>query len=114
MPNPSSLAMEEEYSNPGDISFGKQPKQMITDEENQKPLETATAKQSTMRMFVLVREEDATGTSGTGVVAEGVEFSNGQVSIHWISQLESVAVYANVKVLDALHGHQGRTKVKWL
>lgn len=73
-----------------------------------------TAKQSTMRQFVLQRNEDATGTSGEGVVAEGVEYSNGQVAIHWLSQLESVNVYANTKVLAALHGHDGRTEVVWL
>ncbi len=74
----------------------------------------ATSKEVSMRRFVLVRSEDVTGTSGTGVVAEGVEYSNGQVSIHWISQLESVNVYANAKVLEQLHGHDGRTRVKWL
>jgi hypothetical protein len=74
----------------------------------------ATSKHSTMRRFVLNRKEDATGTSGTGIVAEGVEYSNGQVSIHWISQLESVNVYANAKVLEALHGHDGRTTVEWI
>lgn len=74
----------------------------------------ATSKDVTMRRFVLVRSEDVSGTSGTGVVAEGVEWSNGQVSIHWISQLESINNYANTKVLTALHGHEGRTTVQWL
>lgn len=74
----------------------------------------STAKQSTMRRFVLQRNKDDTGTSGTGVVAEGVEFSNGQVTIHWISQLESVNVYANTKVLTALHGHDGNTMIQWI
>lgn len=73
-----------------------------------------TASDSTMRRFVLERAVDATGTSGTGVVAEGVEFSNGQVCIHWISQLESVNVYANAKVLTALHGHGGNTSIRWI
>ena len=73
-----------------------------------------TAHASTMRRFVLQRDVDATGTSGTGVVAEGVEFSNGQVTIHWISQLESVNVYANAKVLSALHGHNGNTRIVWI
>lgn len=67
-----------------------------------------------MRRFLLVRSEDVSGTSGTGVVAERVEYSNGQVSIHWISQLESVNVYANRKVLESLHGHDGRTVVEWI
>lgn len=74
----------------------------------------ATSKDITMRRFSLVRTEDVTGTSGTGVVAEGVEFSNGQIAIHWISQLESVNVYANAKVLEHLHGHSGCTKIEWI
>ncbi len=73
-----------------------------------------TSKESTMLRFVLDRADDKTGTSGVGVVAEGVEFSNGQVAIHWISQLESVNVYANVKLLYALHGHGGATTVRWM
>lgn len=73
-----------------------------------------TASEVTMRRFILNRVEDATGTSGTGVVAEGVQFSNGQVVIHWISQLEAINVYANNVVLEKLHGHQGRTTVHWL
>ena len=67
-----------------------------------------------MRRFVLDRTEDVSGTSGTGVVAEGVQFSNGQIAIHWISQLESVGVYANALVLESLHGHGGKTAVRWI
>lgn len=78
------------------------------------PSELPTAKQSNMRLFVLERSEDATGTSGEGVVAEGVEYSNGQVAIHWLSQLEAVSIYANVRVVETLHGHDGQTKIRWL
>lgn len=78
------------------------------------PTELPTAKQSNMRRFVLERSEDATGTSGTGIVAEGIEFSNGRCVIHWMSQLDSVNVYDNAKVLETLHGHDGRTEVRWL
>lgn len=74
----------------------------------------ATAKETTMRRFVLDRAKDETGTSGTGIVAEGVEFSNGQVVIHWLSQLEAINVYANSTVLQKLHGHDGNTTVRWI
>lgn len=74
----------------------------------------STAKQTLMRRFILDRKEDPTGTSGIGVVAEGVQFSNGQVVIHWLSQLEAINVYANALVLERLHGHGGNTKVVWL
>ncbi len=74
----------------------------------------SSAKETRMRRFVLDRSVDATGTSGTGVVAEGVQFSNGQVVIHWLSQLEAINVYANAVVLEQLHGHGGNTQVKWI
>ncbi len=74
----------------------------------------SNSKTSTMRRFVLIRNEDVSGTSGTGVVAEGVEFSNGTVVLHWISQLESIEMCANMHVAEAIHGHEGRTKVQWM
>ena len=74
----------------------------------------ASHKDITMRRFILTRTEDVSGTSGIGVVAEGIEFSNGQVVLHWVTQLESVAVYASLKVLEQVHGHGGKTIVKWL
>ncbi len=73
------------------------------------PTELPTAKQSSMRCFVLKRNEDETGTSGEGVVAEGVEFSNGRVAMHWLSQMDVVGMYDNVTVVEKLHGHDGKT-----
>lgn len=66
------------------------------------------------RRFLLDRHIDETGISGAGVVAEGVQFSNGQIVIHWISQMEAVNVYANAVVLEQLHGHGGNTTIRWL
>lgn len=74
----------------------------------------AVAKQSRMRRFVLDRSHDNTGTSGTGIVAEGVQFSSGRVVIHWLSPLGAVNVYDNAVVLETLHGHGGNTIVRWL
>lgn len=78
------------------------------------PVPTPTAKETKARRFVLDRAFDGTGTSGIGIVAEGVQFSNGQVVIHWLSQLEAINVYANAVVLEQLHGHGGNTTIKWL
>lgn len=64
-----------------------------------------------MKMFWLKRDEDVSGTSGCGVVAEGVIFENGQAAMHWLSNLQSVAIYPNIKTLIAIHGHENRTKV---
>lgn len=75
---------------------------------------TPKAKLSNMKRFVLKREVDVSGTSGTGVVAEGVQFSNGSCSIHWISQFESVEQVANIAVVEEIHGHDGKTSIVWL
>ena len=72
------------------------------------------AKQSRMRRFVLERAEDLTGTSGTGVVAEGVVFSNGHVAYNWISPLATITTCLSVDVVERLHGHEGRTTVRFL
>jgi hypothetical protein len=74
----------------------------------------STAAQSGARLFVLMRDEDVSGTSGVGIVAEGVQFSNGQCALHWISQLECVGIYANIVVLERVHGHAGKTRIVWL
>lgn len=72
-----------------------------------------TVKTSTARLFVLDRKVDATGTSGTGIVAEGVRFSNGKVALHWLSHFGAVNVYDSMEVCEALHGHGGNTVVVW-
>lgn len=64
-----------------------------------------------MRKFYLQRVEDVSGTSGTGKVAEGVVFSNGWCAMHWLSKYTSVAFYQSVAELEAIHGHDGKTKV---
>lgn len=75
---------------------------------------TPKIKQSHMRRFILNRKEDATGTSGTGIVAEGVEFSNGRVAIHWLSHLGAVNIYDSQKVTEEIHGHDGRTTIEYI
>jgi hypothetical protein len=67
-----------------------------------------------VRRFRLLRIEDVSGVSGTGVVAEGVIFSTGKVVLSWCSEYHSVAVYDSAADLLAIHGHKGRTRVDWL
>lgn len=66
------------------------------------------------RRFQLVRDEDETGISGTGVVAEGMEFSNGMCAMCWLTAMHSVAVYPNIRQLEAIHGHNGRARITWI
>lgn len=67
-----------------------------------------------MRRFELHRDEDVSGTSGTGVVAQGVEFDDGVVALHWLSDLDSTTVYASLETCERIHSHGGRTRVVWV
>jgi hypothetical protein len=67
------------------------------------------------RLFHLERDEDHTGVSGTGIVAEGVVFSTGRVALHWVSNgLSSTALHDSLENLIAVHGHSGKTRVVFL
>lgn len=67
-----------------------------------------------MKRFHLVREEDQSGVSGTGTVAEGCLFTGGKCVLVWLTQYKSVAVYDAIEELDAIHGHGGRTRIEWI
>jgi len=67
-----------------------------------------------IRRFHFVRAEDVSGVSGTGVVGEGCELTNGKIVFSWLSNLGSVAIYDNIKTLMTIHGHEGRGTVEWI
>jgi hypothetical protein len=74
-----------------------------------------------MRTFILVRDEDITGISGTGPVAEGIEFSDGTVVMRWRGPIEhpwgtteaTTVVHPNIRNVENLHGHNGATHIEW-
>lgn len=66
------------------------------------------------RRFVLLRHRDPSGVSGTGTVAEGVQFSDGWVTLHWPSKYPSSTVYESIDHVRELHGHDGSTVIRWL
>ena len=77
-------------------------------------MSSGTAHQSNMRRFVFNRAKDVSGTSGTGIVAEGIEFSDGECIIRWLSPMSSKTTFFNAKAMEAIHGHSGATTVEWL
>lgn len=68
----------------------------------------------TMRRFILFRNEDPTGVSGTGIVAQGIQFGDGRVSLRWVSQRASTANFDSIDDVTAIHGHDGATVVDWM
>lgn len=68
-----------------------------------------------MRRFNLIRNEDSTGISGTGIVAEGVEFTSGICVLSWNNEIKyKTAVYDSIDIVKSLHGHNGKTVIKWV
>lgn len=63
---------------------------------------------------MLDRLVDETGISGTGEVAEGVLFTDGTCAMRWRTLHKSTGVYASMVDVEAIHGHNGQTVVRWL
>lgn len=67
-----------------------------------------------MRMFTLERDVDETGISGTGTVAEGVEFTDGSAVLKWIvGDHRSTVLWESIAAVEAIHGHNGKTRIAW-
>jgi hypothetical protein len=64
-----------------------------------------------MKLFYLLRHEDVHNNSGTGVVAEGVIFDNGQAAMTWLTDISTVTIFSRIGDVKRLHGHEGRTEV---
>jgi len=62
-----------------------------------------------IRRFLLKRDEDVTGVSGTGVVAEGAQFSDGTTVLRWLGPNPSTVIWPNLAAAEAIHGHGGKT-----
>lgn len=67
-----------------------------------------------MRRFNLVRTVDATGVSGVGVVAHGVEFEDGTCVMRWLTTTRSTVYYDSIIDLETIHGHGGLTVIQWI
>lgn len=84
----------------------------------------------TFRRFELHRSADVTGVSGTGIVADGVEyyepftvtFPDGGVRqllpswvrITWRGPYSSTVLWDSITHVLRVHGHDGATTVVWL
>lgn len=68
------------------------------------------------RPFALYRDQDATGVSGTGVVAQGAEWPDGLVVLRWTGAWPTSVVFHDrgIESVEAIHGHGGKTRVVWL
>ena len=71
-----------------------------------------------MRLYKLVRHEDVSGFSGTGHVAEIVQFSDGRCVMRWVAKdpdgnplPSSIVLYDSLEDIRKIHGHNGASEV---
>lgn len=67
-----------------------------------------------MRLYDLYRDEDPSGVSGTGHVAEVVEFSSGWCAVSFLPHtagIPNVIVYGGIAHVEKIHGHEGKTRL---
>ncbi|HEY3483397.1 MAG TPA: hypothetical protein VGL02_31380, partial [Streptomyces sp.] len=66
------------------------------------------------RTFHLQREEDVTGVSGSGRVADGVLWPDGTATVKWRGEYASeVCWLGGIDAVERVHGHDGRTIIVW-
>ncbi len=63
-----------------------------------------------MKVYQMERDEDVSGLSGTGVVADVAEFSDGVVVLRWRGPYKSTVVFDDLATAIRVHGHDGRTR----
>lgn len=65
------------------------------------------------RRFHLHRTIDVTGVSGTGHVADGVQWPDGSASVRWRGDRPSTVWWASFADVQHVHGHGGNTIIVW-
>ncbi len=68
------------------------------------------------RRFRLVRHEDVSGVSGTGVVAHGVQMPDGSIALRWCvpGMPTTWNLLEAIEHVELLNGHRGKTEVEWI
>ena len=64
-----------------------------------------------MCRFQLFRDEDPTGVSGVGHVADGEVLRDGRVVVAGLGQWPTITVHPSMDSVHAVHCHGGRTRI---
>jgi len=63
------------------------------------------------RLFRLERDVDVSGISGTGHVADGVQWPDGTITVRWRGARPSTVHWDSLDDLIAINGHGGATRI---
>lgn len=64
-----------------------------------------------MRTFKLFREIDPTGLAGTGIIAEGVEFTNKKVIMCWLTEPSTIVYHENIESVEKINCSHSKSKI---
>ena len=64
-----------------------------------------------VKPFYLLRHDDQSGISGTGIVAIGCQFPNGRIVMQWCSYRTSLEICDSLDNLIEIHGHNGKSEI---
>lgn len=76
-------------------------------------IEAGLATSGMVATFELHRDNDVSGVSGTGVVADGAVFPDGVTVVRWRGERRSTVVWQDLEDVEAIHGHGGATRIVW-
>lgn len=72
----------------------------------------------TLRRFEVIRNKKNGSKYETGKLIEGIQFSDGSVVVHWLSDISSISIFENFDTFDKIHGDQGHpeynSEIVWL
>lgn len=71
-------------------------------------------KENKLKTFQLYRKHDISGVSGTGLIAEGCEFTFGRVCVCWLGSQKSIVLWDSIEDLKKVNCHNGSTVIKYL
>lgn len=66
-----------------------------------------------MKTFHIIRNRDVSGISGTGIIAEGCVFHDGQTVLSWFGRYHTIEISPHWEDIEAIHGHGGLTRIVW-
>ncbi|WP_206538991.1 hypothetical protein [Nocardiopsis lucentensis] len=65
------------------------------------------------RRFRLIRTTDPTGVTGTGHVADGIQWPDGTATVRWRSARPSTVNWDRIEDAETIHGYGGATRIEW-
>lgn len=64
-----------------------------------------------IRRFHIKRDIDVSGISGTGIVADGIQWHDGMCTIHWRGKHPTDNTHLSLQSVMDIHCHEGASKI---